>query len=793
LFLHRLSLLLFALISFFSFSASSQSLEDTIDVRAFNSNLISKLMLEKVNQIRDSLHLSILEDDPILFKAAQSQVNFIVKTNQLTHIQKKKKLATPIDRVKYFKGAFLIVEENCSATFTGKPIIERDRKEHIYYTYRQVANVLIKAWVNTPKNFKNMINKDMKLSGIALSINPGKGEIFAVHVVGTKTKPPVVIPKYEIKKYDAATCKPCDDALLAMPPNIKFGYKIVEGEIFLTFSDLEYLKRIINQPKDAFALDIVQKNLFPCSGTNLIDSTKHYQGILIIPVLRDSIFLKNQAKEKKELLLSMGKLPSDVNGDFEVNLMILKNQRLCKYYNFYGHPSIGNDILDIGLIRDSIHDKTHRHIYHLFSHERLNFVVPFEKNKFTYQREDILPLFDSLKTKKGSLKYIHIKVYSSVEGSLDLNQNLQVERAMGIVKLLQSQQADSITTKIESEENWAAFFSDIRNTAYKDLKDLSKEEIKEKLKDEQVKADLEPILKNHRKATIMLLIENKKDIKAEDTEGMKLVFKQNIQRKNIKEAVDIQSHFLSYVRRKILSEEFLDTLVIPETLLYGRLLSNKAAFKYFEGKDSMDIHKAYAEFSRLQKLIPSNPYLIYNLSVLKIKMWHAGEDSIIKHEVMLKEIQSLLNMHIDKKMVKRLLIDFYLLATDHFVKTNQLKLKEQALNYINTSYASAIHNEEELMLLTNYLIYYDRSDLALKILHPHAVKHNVSENLLFYYIALTIINDFETSKINYASILHSAIKINKERFCKLFSSTGITFQLLNNDKLKTLYCQECEE
>jgi hypothetical protein len=247
------------------------------------------------------------------------------------------------------------------------------------------------------------------------------------------------------------------------------------------------------------------------------------------------------------------------------------------------------------------------------------------------------------------------------------------------------------------------------------------------------------------------------------------------------------------VRRKALSEEFLDTLIIPETLLYGRLLSNKEAFKYMEGKDSANIIKAYTQFSRLSKLIPSNPHLLYNLSYLKLRMWHAGVDSMIKPEVLLKEIQSLTHMHIDKKIVKRLLIDYYLLATDYFVKTNQPKLKEQALNYINSSYASAIHNENELILLTNYLVFYGRQDLALKILHPHAVKHTVSENLLFYYIGLTITNEFETSKVSYPTILQNAVKINKERFCNLFSSKGISFQLLNVDNLKSFYCKECEE
>jgi hypothetical protein len=751
-------------------------------------------LLENINKIRDSLKLPILEDDPVLYKAAQSQALYIVKTNQLGHAQKKKKLAGPIERVKYFKGSFLIIEENLSSTFTGKPIIEKDRKEHIYYTYREVADVILKFWISSPKNLKILLNKDMKLSGIALSVKPAKSEITAVHVLGTKTKPAIVIPKYEIKKYEAVICKPCEDILSAMPPKAKFGYKVIDGEIFLSFSDLEYFKKIINQPKDALALDIIQKNLFPCSGSNLIDTTKLYQGILIFPVLKDSIFFKNLlTKEKNELLINMGRLPEEITGDFEINLMILKNQRLCKYYTLYGIPTLDANLLNFGILRDTINNQIQKNTFYLYNYERLNFTIPFEKNKYTYQKEDILPLFDSLKTKKGALKYIQIKVFSSVEGSTDLNQSLLAERAMSIVKVFQSQQADTINTKIESEENWTEFFRDIKNTPYKDFKDLTKEEIKEKLMDESIKTELEPILKKHRKATIMLLLESKKEVKATDTEGMKGVFKQTIQRKNIKDAVDVQSHFIKMVRRKELSEGFLDSLTIPETLLFGRLLSNREAFKYLEGMDSLDINKAYANFARLSKLIPSNPYLLYNISVLKIKMWHTGIDSMIKPEILLKEIQSMLNMQIDKKYVKRLLINYYLLATEYFIKSNQSKLKEQALNYVNTNYLSVITNEAELILITNYLVTYGRLDLALKILQPLVSKPSVSEGLLFYYLGLTITSDFETSKLTYASILQSAARINKERFCRTFSSEGVSFQLLNNEKLKTFYCKECEK
>ena len=72
---------------------------------------------------------------------------------------------------------------------------------------------------------------------------------------------------------------------------------------------------------------------------------------------------------------------------------------------------------------------------------------------------------------------------------------------------------------------------------------------------------------------------------------------------------------------------------------------------------------------------------------------------------------------------------------------------------------------------------------------------DVEEDLLFYYLNLTIVDQSLTRKTAYRSIMLNAININKKRYCDLFkvgSDGGITIQLLENNFLKKTYCENCE-
>ncbi|HSZ25391.1 MAG TPA: hypothetical protein VK766_06735, partial [Cytophagaceae bacterium] len=81
------------------------------------------------------------------------------------------------------------------------------------------------------------------------------------------------------------------------------------------------------------------------------------------------------------------------------------------------------------------------------------------------------------------------------------------------------------------------------------------------------------------------------------------------------------------------------------------------------------------------------------------------------------------------------------------------------------------------------------------LLAKYAIKIDVEEDLLFYYINLTIAQPKVTATKSYRAIMLNAINLNRERFCaifKPFGKGGISFQLLDSEYLKKTYCENCK-
>ena len=98
--------------------------------------------------------------------------------------------------------------------------------------------------------------------------------------------------------------------------------------------------------------------------------------------------------------------------------------------------------------------------------------------------------------------------------------------------------------------------------------------------------------------------------------------------------------------------------------------------------------------------------------------------------------------------------------------------------------------------LAKYFSHYSKFDLAEKILEPRIKSLDASEDLVFYYISLTIHSKRNTSEPSYRTTMLNAINQNKERFCHLFDPLGeggISFQLLDNPYLKKTFCENCNK
>ena len=84
---------------------------------------------------------------------------------------------------------------------------------------------------------------------------------------------------------------------------------------------------------------------------------------------------------------------------------------------------------------------------------------------------------------------------------------------------------------------------------------------------------------------------------------------------------------------------------------------------------------------------------------------------------------------------------------------------------------------------------------ATALIENRVNRIDVDEDLLFYYLNLTIIDEALTQTSDYRSIMLNAFNRNKTRYCRLFNASndgGVTFQLPEDDYLRDSYCENCE-
>jgi hypothetical protein len=104
-------------------------------------------------------------------------------------------------------------------------------------------------------------------------------------------------------------------------------------------------------------------------------------------------------------------------------------------------------------------------------------------------------------------------------------------------------------------------------------------------------------------------------------------------------------------------------------------------------------------------------------------------------------------------------------------------------------------SDDDYLSLAQYFASYGKYEWATKLLANKIKSVDVNEDLLFYYINLTIIDEKLINRSDYRTILLNAYNINPARFCKLFDTYGkggITFQLLENKYLRKSFCENCK-
>jgi hypothetical protein len=113
---------------------------------------------------------------------------------------------------------------------------------------------------------------------------------------------------------------------------------------------------------------------------------------------------------------------------------------------------------------------------------------------------------------------------------------------------------------------------------------------------------------------------------------------------------------------------------------------------------------------------------------------------------------------------------------------------------VEANYPRLALNDKDLLSLAQYFASYGDHAKARALIQPRLTHINVSEDLLFYYLNLTLTDASLTAQPAYRKVMLNAINSDRHRFCDLFEpfDKGITFQLLDDPYLKKTWCEECQ-
>lgn len=590
-------------------------------------------------------------------------------------------------------------------------------------------------------------------------------------------------------------CKECLQIFSQAPKEVQFSIKRERDNLYFEINDKKWFNILFGNSGDGLAIDIVLKDRYACKVEN-VEKTQ-IRGYLLKPVYSQKLRSGLKVHGDNSFRVHVGRVPEGfLNDEMEFNILFLSNKNLCQYYTIYDLESYPWELLDMGMYLDSL-TYNPKQIQSsvkegfIVNNKTLKFKIPFKKNKSNYSQSDIKPIYDSLRLTDFNIKAINIKAYSSIEGREDRNIELQELRANSIVAALQTFQKPTIKTEVSSSENWVEFFNDIKGTKYAELSSVSKSQVKARIAG-ALSRELEPILKNHRKAVLELELQRKDKYKEDSADILLDKFNEAIATSKLDEAREVQNSIFEKLKDKETSPSILRKMNIPKQAKFAKIFNKNSAYRYM-----LNVRQAmivYNELLELEKLVPKDGEVKYNIAAVKLKLWRFNALKV--NEITLKnQISVLRNYGIDASLTARMMVNFHIIKAENLMRARDYKNKDKSVTYINSNYKKFTLSNYDYLSLAQFFSYYADSDLSVKLLENKARSIDIDEDLLFYYLNLTMIDINLTNDLDYRSIMLNAINMNKERFCKLFNSIekgGVTFQLLEDDFLRDAYCENCE-
>ncbi len=772
----------------------AQKNKTTVSDENFKIDSLPKILLRELNRFRAEKGLDRLEFVTMLNDAAYTSADKMAS--------KGKDKVDPAETKKNLKkeGATKRGEE-----ITMKAPISKGREN---YKTDEVAKVIYNRWESNQKNLLVLTNPKFTLIGMSCVMDDDGKKVFVSAVFGgyditnegaehkKELKTRYNSKSKKLKDPEARKCKNCDkwrnyDVL-------HNGLSVSDGKVYLEYKNAKELRRLIKKSKDGIAYDIVQRDQYTKADYNIVDNNLYNKGVMSKVIYKDKLFknnllVKNVSRNKKTkikgLKVELGKFNKKITGDYELNLIIVQDGRYCKTVT-RGYTESGNidSNTPIGImpvkgstgLKPPFEPKSESSL--------LTFNIPFEKNKFEFKNEDIQPFIKALNEPDFIIDGLYIYAYSSIEGDSVANAKLQRKRAESVTKVLQEMQKTEIKPTIETRDSWGLFMLENEDGKYANLVNMGKRKAINTINaDKKLQDELEPILAKERFAQIVLDVTY--DVSGAKEQKFSVVqFNRAVKANKMDQAFKILELIGKRVAAGKYPESVFDSLKIDDTPANAPLINNVVYYRY-QKNNSVD-EDDDATFAKLTKVDVNSPVYQYNKIFCELKLdSNAGNAD---HQAKVQQRIDGLYGKLDSAFVNGLNIEW------QFRIMESLDTLENADAQIDACIARIkgffnIRDASWQNALKLSYIFSKSKDYrySATLLEPYLREKDVQENLIFMYISSASRIPEKYYSRTFAFALELAKQKNLARYCKLFGTPYMTFQVLENPEVKRTYYGSC--
>ena len=833
--------------------ALSQTQTTEINKYSVNTKFLEHLIKIKVDSVRAIYDAKPLINDSILYVASKGHADWMNSNNKFSHFEKKNPIMkTPQLRAEFNGAVNYRVGENIIKSYLGKNIEDKKGKNYINRTYADLAKDFVNGWVNSPPHFANIKTKEYEVTGVSISINKETSLVYAVQ------KFAVIDFRYEFqenkemfsysdfvsepiptgfdnisrerikKKYawkikapkdSSKRCDACNQVIdLKM---YKDHFERTGTKMVLQSFNVNALEEIIQKRRDGLALEIVSYIPFDCGNPDyyLKPSRRNNQsiinGVVLKPIYKKELkrgfkkakyskfFHIKKDSTAKSFKMSLGKLPKEFEGYYEVNILVLKKKRVCRVIHF-------TDFCGENM-SDSIATKKLEIVNNYPSESPIrkgvvHFEIPFKKGKYDFTYADIKPLIGVFSRNDFTVDSANVRAYSSMEGTVSINNKLQQKRAQSILSVFKEKQNTEFKTSIETHSNWYLFKKQIEEESkLKELRELDSLGVIEKLEDKEYVKRIEPFLSIQRYGAVDLHVKyviNLKDLADTllvelknyyfDKKGRELEVEVDRER-----VFEIQYKIYELVRDGHCGTQKLDEFwkILKEVTnihwdqqywlnrRLGRFKNEKEQYHFLINYSPKSFEAAFNGFSiALDALYEGNYYSGDNheslfVSVLKLKLITPDDfkntvDSMeISFYARMVELSGLEGSQRDDKLLE--------VYSEKLVnKTIELQLEEARVLRV----AKLMVKEEQDVQAYNILQYQINKGSLLDETKVLFAKLN------FYHI-----EEYHNRKYS-ESLIKLYGNISQKNWCGMFvGPCNISFQVFDDEILRNFYCEKCSE